>query len=418
MKGPSIWAGLLLLGAVILTDGIRLAHAQVAAQSRALMSRAQPLVPPEAKETQAPPAIRRLGGLKERARSLAATLDVAVTVFESPGGLVCLRAGDPGGPTVVVIPPVDDDGFAGRGPAEASGTPDATAVDLRLRQAMDGAATAIMEAARGEAGLKSLGRASVTVILGPGKRLAAALEARTSVQQETAFDLNFPWRWDEARAIRGRSAGPYPASRPDVLALSDFLLGEGRIASVLRSTRSLGPQSSPASLAAFVKGRLKLEHRSPKADGALGAEMNAALAGLPDLRFSKPVWRRLGAHSWVVDLKLENHGLCPTGPSHGPAVELRLPKGIELGVQVRGESYRWLACGAAPEAPVALQDRAIRSDKARLPSLGPGEALRVRLVLGADDSAVRAHPVLDITASSGRALAAAMVGLTPPAGSR
>lgn len=413
LKGPGILAGLLLLGGAIFTVGFRTAHGQVTPEPPA----DGPGLEPSAAApggTQGLPVLRGMRGIKERARSLSAALDVEVTVFESPGGLVCLRAGDAGGPTVVVVSSVDGDGFAARGRLATTGQANGPAGELD--QAMEEATSAIKAAARGGVGYEPLARASVTVILGPGNRLAAAMEARTKAQCEADFDLNFPWRWDEARAARGRSAGPYPASRPDVLALSDFLLGEGRIASVLRSRPTpLGPHSAPASFAAFVKGRLKLDHRSPEAGSALGTELRAALAELPDLRLSKPVWRRMGSHSWVVDLKLENHGLRPTGPSDAPAKELRLPRGIELGVQVRGESYRWLACGAAPLAPVALEDRPIRSGKAHLPSLGPGEDMRLRLVIGTQNNAVRELPVLDVTAQSGRALGAAILGFAPPA---
>jgi len=352
--------------------------------------------------------------LRERARGAAAALEVAVSVFESPGGLVCLRAGNPTGPTVVVIPRTDGDGLA-RGEAVVStGASMETQLHDQLMGSME-SAVLMLQGVVHEEGVARLAHASVLIVLGPGAGLADSLAARSAAQRQAAFDLNFPWRWDEARQKRQRAAGPYPASRPDVLALSDLLLSEARVTCVVRSSPTpLGPQSSPASLTAFVKGRLLLEHRSPAKAGALPAEVSRALGDLPELRWSKPVWRRMGSDSWVVDLLLKNDGSRPTGPSQGPAKELRLPQGIDFTVQVRGESYRWLACGAAPEAPVALLDRPIRHGRAQLPSLGPGESLRVRLILGAEGNSAAAPPVLDLKASSGRALGAGMLGLAPP----
>ncbi len=349
---------------------------------------------------------------RERVRAAAAALEVPVSAAETPGGLVYLRAGHPAGPTVVVIPPTDGDGLAAR---MVRGS-DTSAPLGHVHSAMENAVALLGRALREEGVAGRLSTSSVLIVLGPGERLTESLGARSEAERTTGFEQNFPWRWDEARETHGAEAGPYPASRPDVMALSDLLLSDPRISCVLRAVPTpLGPHSPPASLAAFVKGRLKLEHRSPPTADALASEVAAALRELPELQWSGPVWRRMGANSWVVDLMLENAGSRPTGPSRGPAKELRLPQGIQLDVRVRGESYRWIACGAAPRAPVALQDRPIRKGEATLPSLGPGEALRVRLVLSADGKAAAEPPVLDIAASSGRAIGADLMGLSPPA---
>lgn len=327
----------------------------------------------------------------EAALALASVSGLPAQVAGGTATCLGLRLGKPDGPAIAVVPvdillTGDFESSAGQGPADLLA---AWSLDPALHGALAEANFVVPDVLFGGAG-----------------------EAR---HRGVDPMCNFPGSWELARRQNGAAAGPFPASLPRVRGLVQWLLTETNLAGVLivddRGLPAAEPLA-PGSLAAFAEWRLGVPVAvSTSADLRTGAAMGDLLASLPKLAFEDPKWSRVGPGDWAFDVTIRNQGATATG--EGVHRVQRRGHGLALGPRVLSAGMDWVASAVQLRPGAAFEVLVPSKGALKLPDLGPGESVTVRLFLAASERERAVTPELELIASGPRAVNARSGRLTP-----